>query len=122
MTETGVAVTSMKIISVNVMKDLATQRTDGTLTQGQCAEILGDGIEIVGNNETCGIVLKNKSYGDDVKLLDKDIVSNTPRRLLIIVPVLLIPGEYKLTISTQFFEGDGILPVPQTYSMDVIIH
>ncbi len=111
------------MIEILSLTDSVTGNTDGTLTKGRNAEIKGSYLKIAGDNPSCGITFTNIATKDVVKLEIADIVLNEPSRLLILVPATLTPGEYELSITTQFTGGNKFLKDPRSasFGLPVII-
>lgn len=110
-------------IALYSVTDSTTGATDGTLTKGRNAELKGTYLKIVGDDVTVGITFRNIDTMEVIKLDAADIVLNEPSRLLILVPATLAPGEYDLTVTTQFTAGNALLNQPRsvTFSEPVII-
>lgn len=103
--------------------DKTTGATDGTLTPGRNAELKGSYLKIAGDDPANGIVFRNTSTNEEIKLPMADVVLNEPSRLLILVPDSLAAGEYELSVTTQFTSGRILLKNPRTiiYANPVII-
>lgn len=101
--------------------DSTTGKTDGTLSRGRNAELKGSYLKIAGDNTECGISFMNTANKTITKLSPGDIVINEPSRLLILVPATLAPGEYQLSITTQFSGGANLLKQPRNISYDTPI-
>ncbi|MGC3978620.1 MAG: DNA-binding domain-containing protein [Paludibacteraceae bacterium] len=111
----GVQAEPMAIISLT---DSTTGKTDGTLTKGRNAELKGSYLKIIGEKPDCGVLFKNIATQVVTKLAISDIVLNEPSRLLILVPVGLVAGEYELSVTTQFTGGNKLLNQPRTAVLD----
>ncbi len=112
----GVQPDSMEIFSLT---NMVTGSTDGTLIKGRNCEIRGSYIKVVGEDPTCGVTLKNTSTQEVSKLPQDSIVLNEPSRLLLDIPETIEPGEYELTITTQYTRANILLKAPRSVSFSI---
>ena len=108
-------------ITIFSVTDSSTGKTDGTLTRGRNAELKGTYLKITGTDPACGIAFTNVTTKDTTKLTPQDMVLNEPSRLLILVPASLAPGEYELSVTTQYSGGNTVLKTPRTVMPDMPI-
>lgn len=108
-------------ITIFSVTDSSTGKTDGTLTRGRNAELKGTYLKITGTDPACGIEFTNVTTKDTTKLTPQDMVLNEPSRLLILVPASLAPGEYELSVTTQYSGGNTVLKTPRTVMPDMPI-
>ena len=108
-------------IAIYSVADLSTGKTDGTLTRGFNAEVKGAFIRIAGDDEACGIYLRNADTGDDTKLDARYIAVNDPSRVMFIVPNDLAEGVYELRIVTQYTAGAKALKQPRNASLQYVL-
>ena len=94
---------------------------DAACHRGRHAERQGGSLIIAGDNTEWGISFMNTANKTITKLSPGDIVINEPSRLLILVPTTLAPGEYQLSITTQFSGGANLLKQPRNISYDTPI-
>ena len=100
--------------------DLSTGKTDGSLTRGFNAELKGAMLRIAGDDEACGLYLRNVETGEDTKLEARYIAVNDPSRVMFIVPTTMTEGAYELRIITQFTTG-SILKQPRTINLSYMV-
>ena len=124
----AIAETSVNILGdkasgmyISGVKDAATQATDGTATIGRNFIITGRLLKIAGDDPTVGITFRNEDTGETA--LTADMISvNNPSQLVILIPTDLAPGEYTLTVTTQYTGGNKFLKEPRSVSRQVIIN
>ncbi|MDR1675913.1 MAG: DUF4469 domain-containing protein [Tannerella sp.] len=93
----------MHIFSVVNMQ---TRLADGTLTRGRNAEVEGTYIKVTGEDPSVGVWLESVDGNLPPYKLDADlIVTNSPSKLLLLIPVELDAGIYRLKVVTQFSSG-----------------
>jgi hypothetical protein len=97
--------------------DLATGKTDGSVTPGNNAELKGTYIKITGGDESCGLYLRNVDTAKDIKLESKCIAINHPSRILFVIPATLSAGTYELRIVTQFTVSRKALKYPRAVTL-----
>ena len=124
----AIAETSVNILGdkasgmyISGVKDAATQATDGTATLGRNFIITGRLLKIAGDDPKVGITFRNEDTGETA--LTADMISvNNPSQLVILIPTDLAPGEYTLTVTTQYTGGNKFLKEPRSVSRQVIIN
>jgi hypothetical protein len=84
---------------------LPADEADDTLKRGFGAELKGEFIKIVGDDESCGVYFRNPDTLKEIKLEKRHITVNEPSRLMIIVPATIEPGMYELSVTTQYSSG-----------------
>jgi hypothetical protein len=111
----GIADSGARIMLVT---DVATQKTDGTITPGDDILIAGDKIKVVGLPQPDGVT----EPGIGVFFVPADgnepieavrISENQPSRLVARVPATLYEGEYTLRVVTRFTNGAVLLRDPR---------
>jgi hypothetical protein len=116
----GKAESGFFIAEVN---DLRTGSVNDLLTPGRNAKISGGKLKVEGDGgETpgvCGVYFVNEADGSRVKVDAEDIVENLNAHLLIVIPAL-VPGTYRLEVTTQF-TGNRPLNTPRTASFDHLL-
>ena len=101
-------------ISVRYVKDVSTDKTDGTVTRGKNVIIGGYYLKLAGDDPSVGVTLTNKATSTATRLADKDIVRNTPSELLVLIPDSLPAGKYELSVTSQYASGSKFLKTPRT--------
>lgn len=94
--------------------NLVNGNTDGYLTRGRNAEIKGNAIKIDGEDESVGLFFTKTDTKEAVKIPEEFIVVNEPSRVIILVPDTLEPGEYEVSITTQYGYGRNLRKTPRT--------
>jgi hypothetical protein len=97
--------------------DLSTGKTDGTLTRGFNAELKGTYIKVTGDDNDCGIYLRNTETAAVTKLEERFIAVNDPSKVMIIVPQTLDAGSYELHLFTQYTVGSKLLNSPRSTNL-----
>jgi hypothetical protein len=125
--QVGVEVLGVRDAGARIMlvTDVATQKTDGSVTPGDDIVIAGDLIKVVGRPQTDGslepgigvfFVAANGSYTDAVRISE-----NTPSRVVARVPPVLPGPSPRLRIVTRFTTGTRLLQTPRTIDCDLIL-
>lgn len=96
---------------------------EGVIEKGKNIEIKGGYIRIAGDDPKCGIDFRNTTSNEVFRLPMANIVLNEPSRLMLLLPVEMINGEYELTISTQYTKGNTQLKTPRSvvYHLPLIV-
>jgi hypothetical protein len=87
--------------------DVFTGQENVCLTRGGMVHINGSKIKIAGNSPEVGLKLVQQPDGNVWDIPVTSIGVNDPSRISFVVPVDLSPGEYALTVVTQY-SGGGI--------------
>ncbi|MGQ1891911.1 DUF4469 domain-containing protein [Thermophagus sp. OGC60D27] len=95
--------------------------TDGNLTRGRNAEIKGNAIKIDGDHEDVGFYFTKTDTNESVKISGEYIVVNEPSRLIILVPDTLEPGEYEVSVTTQYGYGGKLLRNPRSAILPILV-
>jgi hypothetical protein len=108
---------------IMLVTDVATQKTDGSVTPGDDILIVGDKIKVIGKPQTDGslepgigvfFVAANGSYIDAVRISE-----NTPSRVVARVPPVLPGPSPRLRIVTRFTGGSVLLKEPRNIDYDI---
>jgi hypothetical protein len=115
----GVATTGLSIAQVT---DVRTGSVNDLLTPGRNLRITGTRLRIAGNDPANGVCFVCYETGERTKVDEKDIVTNNPSELMIIIPDLA-EGTYRLELTTQFSAGSSkqLLKEPKTAVFDRIL-
>ena len=106
---------------ISGVKDAATQATDGTMTPGRNFTISGRLLKVAGEDPKVGITIRSEEAGET--LLPADMLTvNNPSQLVILVPADLAPGEYTLTVTTQYTGSGTPLKTPRSVSRQVYVN
>ena len=108
-------------IAIYGIADLSTGKTDGTLTRGFNAELKGSFIKITGDDEACGLYLRNADTGVDTKLEARYIAVNDPSKVMFIVPPAITEGAYELRVVTQYTVGAKPLKQPRSVTLQYML-
>jgi hypothetical protein len=104
-------------IALYSITDLSTGKTDGSVTPGLTAELKGTYIRITGEDESCGLYLRNVDTAEDLKLEARYIAVNDPSHILFVVPATLTAGTYELRVITQFTVANRTLKHPRSVAL-----
>ena len=116
----GVATTGLSIAQVT---DIRTGSVNDLLTPGRNLRITGSRLRIAGENPENGIFFICYETGERTKVDEKDVATNNPSELMIIIPDLA-EVSYRLEVTTQFGSGTGnnqLLKEPRTTAFDRIL-
>lgn len=104
-----------KMSSITEVTDIKTGSVNHLLTPHRNLRISGTKIKLAGNGNT-GILFTHLQTGNVYKLEPRDLISNKPSELIIIIPELN-KGTYTLTLKTQFTRGT-LLKEPKTINFE----
>ncbi len=93
--------------------NMQTKAADNTLSRGRNVQVEGAYIKVTGDDPSVGVYLVNVDNGTENKLEAEYIVTNDPSKLMLLVPVDMAEGAYRLKIVTQFSSGNKILKAPR---------
>jgi len=106
---------------VNSVTDIASGEVNTRLTPGGAVNLTGSKIKIAGDNPANGISLTNQANNVVTVIAVNSIAVNDPSKITFIVPADLAPGDYKLSITTQFSTPSQGLKDPRSYMFDYIL-
>ena len=106
---------------VNSVTDIASGEVNTRLTNGGAVNLTGSKIKIAGDNPANGISLTNQANNVVTVIAVNAIAINDPSKITFIVPADLAPGDYKLSITTQFSSQSTLLKDPRTSIFDYIL-
>ena len=106
---------------VNSVTDIASGEVNTRLTPGGAVNLTGSKIKIAGDNPANGISLTNQANNVVTVIAVNAIAVNDPSKITFIVPADLAPGDYKLSITTQFSSQSTLLKDPRTSIFDYIL-
>ena len=87
-------------IVISHVVDRKTGSVNDLLTPGGTLRIRGGKLKITGDHTEVGVSFEDET-GNPVKVEQRDIIVNNPAELIVEIPAL-IPGKYRLVISTRF--------------------
>ena len=100
-------------ITINSVYDPLLDETNGRITSGSNLVINGVNIKIAGENPSNGVFFTKVGSSEQQKV--RLIVHNNPSQLTVLLPTLT-PGDYQLTITTQYSPGAKSLKDPRSYT------
>ena len=100
-------------LTINSVYDPYLDEINGRITSGSNLIINGVNIKVAGENPSNGVFLTKVGSSEQVKM--RLITHNNPSQLTVLLPTLE-PGDYQLTITTQFAAGKKILKDPRSYT------
>jgi hypothetical protein len=98
--------------------DVFTGQENVCLTRGGMAHINGSKIKIAGSSPDVGLKLVQQPDGNILDIPVTSIGVNDPSRISFVVPVDLSPGEYALTVVTQYSGGGKELKSPRILTQE----
>jgi hypothetical protein len=98
--------------------DVFTGQEKVCLTRGGMAHINGSKIKIAGSSPEVGLKLVQQPDGNVWDIPVTSIGVNDPSRISFVVPVDLSPGEYALTVVTQYSGGGVELKSPRILTQE----
>jgi hypothetical protein len=105
---------------INMLTDVATGEINTRITPSGGVNVTGVKIKVAGNAPGVGIFLTEINGGDPIMIPATSILINDPSKISFIVPSFLSPGDYRLSIVTQF-SGNTTLKEPRTCVFDSIL-
>lgn len=107
---------------INSATDVASGETNSRLTPGGGMNLTGSKIKIDGDNAANGINLTNQATTNVYSIPLTSLLVNDPSKISFIVPATLVPGDYVLSITTQYSSPSQMLKEPRTYTFDYILN
>jgi hypothetical protein len=106
---------------ITLVTDIATGKTDGTITPDEDILITGDKIKIAPEDEAGLGVFFVDAQGTEHPVAHK-ITENLPKKLIIRVPALAA-GSYTLKVTTRFSNGSTLVQEPRaiTYALPLVV-
>ena len=108
-------------IYINSVTDVATGEVNTMLTPGGAVNITGSKIKIAGDDPACGITLVSENSPSIIVIPASAIAINDPSKITFVMPTTLVPGDYKLNITTQYSSSNMLLKEPRTYIFDYVL-
>jgi hypothetical protein len=103
---------------ISSVEDVVTGEVNVCLTRGGMVHIHGSKIKIFGSDPGVGLKLTLSAGGDIRDIPATAIGINDPSRVSFVVPSDLSPGEYTLSIATQYAGGAKELKLPRTVALE----
>jgi hypothetical protein len=101
---------------IGLVTDIASGRTDGTITAGEDLIVSGDKIKITPEGEAgLGVFFTDESGVDHP--VTRKLLENAPKKLIFRVPSLT-PGVYTLKVVTRFTKSQYELREPRTVTCE----
>jgi len=107
---------------INTVTDVMSGEVNTRLTMGGGANLTGSKIKIVGDNPSIGLFLTNQTTSDVFTIPPTSLLVNDPSKISFIVPINVVPGDYKLSITTQFSASAQLLKEPRTFIFDYVLN
>ena len=100
---------------ISLVKDVATGKTDGTITAGGMLDVKGTKIRCVGADGTGLGAVKLLNLADQTEAASfTQLGINDPSRLMFTLPADLADGEYQLVVETWFSSASTLLKEMRT--------
>lgn len=100
---------------INTITDVASKDTNNFLTIGGMVNMKGVRMKIAGPSPENGLYLTHLDTGVSTFIPPSALAVNHPRSITFTVPASLEPGNYQLSIKTQFVHSQKYLKNPRTY-------
>jgi len=107
---------------INTVTDVTTGEVNSRLTPGGGIKLTGTKIKIDGDELKVGITLTNQATSEVIAIPPTSLLLNDPSKITFIVPSILVNGDFKLSITTQYSSPSHILKEPRTFSFDYILN
>jgi hypothetical protein len=107
-------------IVINSLIDMMSGAENSYLTPGGGVNLTGARIRIAGDSPDNGIKLTDQ-YGIVTVIPAPSILVNEPSKVSFILPYDLNPGDYKLSITTQYSHSSALLKEPRTYVFEYVL-
>jgi len=107
---------------INSVTDVTTGEVNSRLTPGGGVKLTGTKIKIDGDELKVGITLTNQATSEVIAIPPTSLLLNDPSKITFIVPSILVNGDFKLSITTQYSSPSHILKEPRTFSFDYILN
>jgi hypothetical protein len=106
---------------INTVLDVASGKENTNLTPGGGVNLAGAKIRIAGDSPDNGIALTEQCSGTVTRIAPTAILVNEPSKVSFIAPADLTPGDYKLSLTTQYSHSSVLLKEPRTYVFDYLL-
>lgn len=83
-------------IEIYSIANMNSPNQEGVIEKGKNIEIKGAYIRVAGDNPKCGIDFRNTTSNEVFRLPISNIVLNEPSRLMLLIPVEMENGEYRI--------------------------
>jgi hypothetical protein len=107
---------------INSVVDVVTGQVNNKLSSGGPITVSGSKIKIAGDNPANGVSLTNQGTGEVMTVPANTIAVNEPSKVIFVAPHSLEPGDYKLSITTQFSSAAQALKEPRSYTFDYLLN
>lgn len=98
--------------------DSLSEKEDSNITPNNVIIVKGNRLKIVGDDASVGVYLINQS--DDTRHKCDQIISNEPKQLMVMVPVLSA-GNYVLEIVTQYSSNNSVVKEPRKTQFEHVL-
>lgn len=106
---------------IETITDAVTGSTDGTLTAGGTITVTGTNIKVTGDDSGMWFSVASESgeYDSDGELIEvQTFISNSPSKVVVILPDALGAGTYYIVIKTRYTRGSTLLKNLRTIITD----
>jgi len=87
---------------INKLTDVGSGEENTRLTPGGGVNLTGSKIKVEGDAPGVGISLINQATEEVIPIPQTSILVNEPSKITLLVPATLAPGDYKLSLCTQY--------------------
>lgn len=106
---------------IKTVRELPNGKINESITRGNAVELQGVKLKIAGDDPANGITLTNIVSGEITVIPTANLVANLPKKIIFILPISMKPGDYQLTLTTQFSNGSTLTKQPRSYRFNTIL-
>lgn len=107
--------------TINTLTDVSTGEVNRRLTPGGMVNLSGVRMKIAGPSPDNGLYLTHQGSGVSTFIPAAALAVNLPRSITFTVPASLEPGDYQLSIKTQFVHSRKYLNEPRHYFFNILL-
>jgi hypothetical protein len=101
------------------VRDSVTGKADTVLTPGGVVEVHGTNVKIAGNATTCALWFLRDEDGTRSPAVT--LVTNKPSTVIALIPTSLLPGHYRVMITTRFNGSGREWTEPRSTTFDKVL-
>jgi hypothetical protein len=117
--DTGVVITGLADNKAYIEKfmDVSSEAVNETIAGGELFVISGYKIKVDGDDPSCGVYFESVQDDQRVKVKAR-LAENSSPKIIGVVPMLLVPRNYKVVIVSQFTGSGTLLKSPRVITSD----
>jgi hypothetical protein len=106
---------------INSIADIASDTVNDKLPPGGIANIKGNRIKITGTDPTIGLYFTEQETKEETPIPSTAIGTNDPSKISFVIPASIVPGDYLLSIVTQYSGGGKERKDPKTIVLNHVL-